>query len=224
MQPEPAPRYLTSLEVAAACGVSPRTVSNWIRDGAIPAHRTVGGHGRVSAEDLRRFLAERRIPVPPDLASAAPPERKRSATVPREPRAAPRRKRVLVIDDDETLLEVMREVLGASGFEVEVARHGFLAGYLIGHRRPDAIVLDIMMPGLDGYEVLSLMRRRAEARSIPVVACTSLKGPEAEARIRGAGFDAYVRKPIDFRALLRTLEELVDRKPAGGDPGAPLPA
>ncbi len=67
---------------------------------------------------------------------------------------------MLIIDDDETLLEVMREVLGASGYDVETARHGFLAGYLAGHRRPDVIVLDILMPGLDGYDVLSLMRRR----------------------------------------------------------------
>jgi excisionase family DNA binding protein len=224
MQVKPAPRFLTSLEVAAACGVSARTVSNWIRDGAIPAHRTVGGHGRVSADDLRRFLVDRRMPVPPDLAGVAPQASAR-ARVPREPEPAPRRKRILVIDDDETLLDVMKELLGASGYEVEIARHGFLAGYLVGHCRPDVIVLDIMMPGLDGYEVLSLMRRRPEARTVPVVACTSLKGAETEARIRGSGFDAYVRKPVDFRVLLQTLGELADRNPAGGDPGGrPLPA
>jgi excisionase family DNA binding protein len=202
MQEGPAPRYLTSVEVAAACGVSTRTVSNWIRDGAIPAHRTVGGHGRVAVEDLRKFLLDRGMPVPKDLGgpSRAP------ATAPERPAAETRRRRVLVIDDDETLLEVVREFLTSSGYEVETARHGFLAGYLAGHRRPDVILLDIMMPGLDGYEVLSLMRKRPEARSIPVIACTSLRGPEVEARIRGAGFHAYVRKPIDFRALLQLLE------------------
>jgi two-component system cell cycle response regulator DivK len=122
--------------------------------------------------------------------------------------AAPR-KRVLVIDDDESLLEVMKELLTASGFDVEVARHGFLAGYLAGHYRPDAILLDIMMPGLDGYEVLSLLRRRPEARAIPVVACTSLKGGEAEGRIRAAGFDGYVSKPIDLGSLVQTIQGLV---------------
>lgn len=201
MQERTQPRFLTSLEVAAACGVSTRTVSNWIRDGAIPAHRTVGGHGRVAVEDLRRFLLERGMPVPRDLDGAP-------AAAPDVPAAAPRRRRVLFIDDDETLLQVVRGFLTGSGYEVETARHGFLAGYLAGHHRPDVIVLDIMMPGLDGYEVLSLMRRRPEARGIPVIACTSLKGPEVEARIRGAGFDAYVRKPIDFGALLQLLETL----------------
>jgi len=196
-------RYLTSVEVASACGVSSRTVSNWIRDGSIAAHRNVGGHGRVSVDDLRRFLVERGMPVPRDLGA---PQAAAGRQV--EPKSAPRRRRVLVIDDDEALLEVVREFLRSSGYDVETARHGFLAGYLAGHHRPDVILLDIMMPGLDGYEVLALMRRRAEAHGIPVIACTSLKGPEVEARIRGAGFDAYVRKPIDFKSLLLLLEAL----------------
>lgn len=206
MQLEPV-RFLTSVEVAAACGVSPRTVSNWIRDGAIPAHRTVGGHGRISLEDLRTFMSARGMPIPAYLGEPPPRPAPAPTPIPVGAQVATRR-RVLVIDDDETLLEVVKEVLSASGYEVEVARHGFLAGYLAGHHRPDVILLDILMPGLDGYEVLSLMRRRPEARRIPVVACTSLKGPETEARIRAAGFDAYVKKPIDFRALLLTLSEL----------------
>jgi excisionase family DNA binding protein len=203
MQLKPPSRFLTSVEVAAACGVSPRTVSNWIRDGAIPAHRTVGGHGRVAVEDLRRFLTERGMPLPPYLVDAS------RAAKPAAPAPAPQRRRVLVIDDDEALLEVVQEFLRSSGYDVETARHGFLAGYLAGHHRPDVILLDIMMPGLDGYEVLSLMRRRSEARGIPVVACTSLKGPEVEARIRAAGFDAYLKKPIDFRALVELIGGLV---------------
>jgi excisionase family DNA binding protein len=208
MQLKPPSRFLTSVEVAAACGVSPRTVSNWIRDGAIPAHRTVGGHGRVAVEDLRRFLTERGMPLPPYLADAARPARATASPTP-TPTPAPQRRRVLVIDDDEALLEVVQEFLRSSGYDVETARHGFLAGYLAGHHRPDVVLLDIMMPGLDGYEVLSLMRRRSEARGIPVVACTSLKGPEVEARVRAAGFDAYLKKPIDFRVLVELIAGLV---------------
>jgi excisionase family DNA binding protein len=205
MELKPPTRFLTSVEVAAACGVSTRTVSNWIRGGSIPAHRTVGGHGRVSAEDLHRFLSDRGIPIPPDLATPAPD----GALAGPPPKLAPQRRRVLVIDDDEALLEVTRELLASSGYEVETARHGFLAGYLASHLRPDVILLDIMMPGLDGYEVLSLLRRREEARGSPVVAFTSLRGADAEARIRAAGFDGYVGKPFDFPALLQLLDGLV---------------
>jgi CheY-like chemotaxis protein len=99
-------------------------------------------------------------------------------------------------------------VLEANGFEVQAARHGFLAGYLIAHFQPDVIVLDIMMPGLDGFEVLSLLRKRPEAREIPVIACTSMRGAEVEARVRDAGFIAFVKKPLDFRALVSLLNEV----------------
>ena len=190
--------FLTSAEVASLVGVSPRTVSNWIRDGHLRAYKTPGGHARVTEEDLRRFLDERGIrPLP------APS----SSTYPRSTPAT-QRKRVLFIDDDENLLDIIREVLEANGFEVQTARHGFLAGYLIAHFQPSVIVLDLMMPGLDGFEVLSLLRKRPEARSIPVIACTSMRGADTEARARDAGFASYIKKPLDFRALVSILSEV----------------
>jgi excisionase family DNA binding protein len=190
-------RFLTSAEVAEQVGVSSRTVSNWVRDGHLPAHRTQGGHARIAAEDLRHFLEERGIrPLPTPAPMPAANEYRTD------------RKRVLFIDDDENLLDIIREVLEANGFEVQTARHGFLAGYLVAHFRPQAIVLDLMMPGLDGFEVLSLLRKRPEARRLPVIACTSLRGPDVEAKARDAGFVAYVKKPLDFRRLVAMLREV----------------
>ncbi len=125
------------------------------------------------------------------------------------PARALRRGRVLVIDDDDMLLQVIGEFLGASGYEVETAPHGLLAEHLAGHHRPDVVLLDIRMPALDGYAVLSLMRRHPQAREIPVVACTALASAGDQERIRAAGFDGYVKKPIDFQLLLRTVSRLV---------------
>jgi excisionase family DNA binding protein len=211
----PENQYLTAQEVARWCGVSPRTVGNWIRDGLIPAHRTVGGHARVSAAALRSFLAQRGIPaggaelsgLAGGVASLGGGPAKRGEG--ERQRVARSRRRVLVIDDDEALLEVVRELLGALGYEVETARHGFLGGYLLAHYRPEAILLDIMMPGLDGFEVLRLLRERPEGRAIPVLACTSLRGPEVEARAGAAGFAGLVHKPIDFTELRKRLDALL---------------
>lgn len=190
-------RFLTSAEVAAHVGVSPRTVSNWIRDGHLKAYRTPGGHGRVAEQDLETFLAERGIhPLP------AAPDHSRDRPAVKD------RTRVLFIDDDENLLDIIREVLEANGFEVQTARHGFLAGYLVAHFQPSVIVLDIMMPGLDGFEVMSLLRKRPEAREVPVIACTSMRGSDAEARAREAGFVSWLKKPLDFRALVAMLRDV----------------
>ncbi|MFT3916082.1 MAG: response regulator [Anaeromyxobacteraceae bacterium] len=120
---------------------------------------------------------------------------------------------MLVVDDDEAFLEVVKELLGANGFTVETARQGFLAGYLVGKNTPAVIMLDLVMPGLDGYEVLALLREREESKGIPVVACTSMRGPETEARLQKAGFDAWVRKPIDFKVLVSTVEGLAGLAP-----------
>jgi excisionase family DNA binding protein len=190
-------RFLTSAEVAEEIGVSPRTVSNWVRDGHLRAHRTAGGHARVAVEDLRLFLDSRGIrPLPAPAPLPADADRKAERT------------RVLFIDDDENLLEIIKEVLVANGFEVQTARHGFLAGYLIAHYRPEAVVLDLMMPGLDGFEVLSLLRKRPESRALPVIACTSMRGPDVEAKARDAGFVSYLKKPLDFRRLVSLLHEV----------------
>lgn len=208
----PENRYLTAQEVARTCGVSPRTVGNWIRSGVIPAHRTVGGHARVSSEALRRFLEERGIPAGVSAlgeggttSSGGPAKRGEAERL----RPSPSRRRVLVIDDDESLLEVIRELLGAFGYEVETARHGFLGGYLLAHYQPDAILLDIMMPGLDGFDVLRLLKERPEGRAIPVLACTSLRGPEVAGRVDAAGFAGLVHKPIDFAELRKRLDALL---------------
>lgn len=190
--------YLTSAEVASRVGVSPRTVSNWIRDGYLKAYRTPGGHSRIAEDDLRSFLDERGIrpiPEPSEPSSVRP--------------SPSNRPRILFIDDDENLLEIVREVLEANGFEIQTARHGFLAGYLIAHFQPNAVILDLMMPGLDGFEVLSLLRKRPEARELPVIACTSMRGPDVEARAREAGFASYIKKPLDFRALVELLRGVV---------------
>jgi two-component system chemotaxis sensor kinase CheA len=125
-----------------------------------------------------------------------------------QPTPAPRR-RVLVVGDDEDLLDLLRGALEAAGYDVEVARQGFLAAPLAARSRPDAILVDLLMPGLDGYEVLSLLRRQPSARRVPVLALTSLGGADADARMRAAGFDAVVRKPVDFPALVGALAGLL---------------
>ncbi|HKS44158.1 MAG TPA: response regulator transcription factor [Amycolatopsis sp.] len=116
--------------------------------------------------------------------------------------------RVLVVDDDETVRDVVRRYLEAGGFTVEVARDGSEGLRLFGQRRPDLVVLDVMMPGINGLEVCRRLRRDSQ---VPVVLLTALG--EEEDRIAGLqlGADDYVTKPFSPRELALRVASVLRR-------------
>lgn len=116
---------------------------------------------------------------------------------------------VLVIDDVPENLLVVSELLREDGYVVRVARSG-PAG--LRHAKlvpqPDLILLDVMMPQMDGYEVLRRLRAQPETADIPCVALSANAMPEDIARARAAGFDDYWTKPIDVRQVLAGLQRV----------------
>jgi excisionase family DNA binding protein len=179
------PKYYTTFQAAKQLGVSLATVVNWINAGLLTAHRTVGGHRRIAAEDLAVFARSYNMPIDEELEEAhgGPP-------------------RVLVVDDDEDLLATVKTMLEQGrGYQVETARSGFAAGLAVARFRPDAILLDIRMPGMDGFEVVRELRVQRPGRTVPVIACTGYADPAMEEQIR-VEFDGLLEKPIDLDALL----------------------
>ena len=144
------------------------------------------------------------------LGLGGPPERAGAdaagAAAPRP--AAPRR--VLVVDDNRDAAEALAMLLSRSGHAVETAHDGPAALAAAAAFRPDAVLLDIGLPGLDGYEVCRRLRR-SRGEGLLVVAITGYgQGSDAEAS-RRAGFDHHLVKPVD----VRRLEELVAAAPSG---------
>lgn len=124
-------------------------------------------------------------------------------------------KSILVVEDDEDLRESLRENLEDEGFEVLTATQGEEALELLTSRdRPGLILLDMMMPIMDGKELLSRLRKDPDLRRIPVVGTSALS-----TAARPAGMRAFLRKPFGLARLLETLEEYVDRLSACGQPG-----
>jgi two-component system cell cycle response regulator DivK len=115
---------------------------------------------------------------------------------------------VLVVEDNRLNLKLVRDVLQATGFtvlEAGTARDGIA---LARARRPDVIMMDIRLPDIDGVRALGYLRELEETRDIPVAAVTANAMKGDRERLLAAGFDAYMDKPIDIRALpdaLRTL-------------------
>ncbi|MFG2616279.1 response regulator [Streptomyces sp. NPDC048507] len=128
--------------------------------------------------------------------------------------------RVLVVDDDPTVSEVVAGYLRRAGFAVEEAGDGPAALEAAARTRPDLVVLDLMLPGIDGLEVC---RRLRAAGPVPVIMLTA-RGDEDD-RITGleVGADDYVTKPFSPRELVLRVTSVLRRSRAAGGPGAPVP-
>jgi DNA-binding response OmpR family regulator len=123
----------------------------------------------------------------------------------------PREKRVLVVDDDMNVRDVVRRYLEHAGYRVDVAGDGEEALRIAGESDPDLVVLDLMLPGIDGYEVCRRLRQRSQ---VPVVMLTA-RGEEDD-RIAGLqlGADDYVAKPFSPRELVLRVGSVLRRSHA----------
>ena len=118
--------------------------------------------------------------------------------------------RVLVVDDDEDVREGLSFALGAGrGWEVRTAADGFEAGYQLARFRPHLVLLDLAMPGMDGFSVCRRLRQAAEGRDLKIVILTGYGSPENGERSLLYGADLFLRKPVDFDRLLAHLDELL---------------
>ena len=117
--------------------------------------------------------------------------------------------RILVVEDDERSRRLLVDVLGHHGFEVVAVETGELGLERTLERLPDAVLLDIQLPGINGFEVLWKLRQVAGGRRVPILAVTASVMDHDRRKIMEAGFDAYVPKPVNIRELLRTLNEML---------------
>lgn len=200
-------RIFSALEVARICGVVNQTAINWIKNGHLKAFQTPGGQYRVYAEDLITFLTSRGMRVPPDLVGGE------------DALLQPDRGLILIVDDDpqiNTLL--MRFLLKKDpGRRILQAFDGFEAGRLIADRRPEAVILDIGLPGLDGHGLCRRIKEDAALARPVIVAISGLAQAADGAAILEEGADAFFAKPLDLERLEARLRELVAvRRGEGG--------
>ena len=189
-------------DVAKICCVTPTTVIRWIEDGLIPAFKTVGGHRRVRREDLERVCRERGIPF----------------NVPTGTEVG----RILVVDDEPVVLDLVRDVVKdlSQKFEVEVAKDAFDAGRLVATFRPQLIFLDLMMPGVDGFEVCTRLKKDPATTNTEVIAITGYYTEANMERILNAGAVACLRKPLDVLEVRNKVLDAFKLKEEGVDDGS----
>ena len=118
-------------------------------------------------------------------------------------------KRVLLVDDSETVIQFEKMILRGLGLEIATAKNGKLALDQIAIQKPDLLLLDLMMPDMDGIETLRRLKEKPETQNIPVVVVTTKGDPELVKQAFEAGCDDYVTKPIDKMELLSKIKGLL---------------
>lgn len=118
-------------------------------------------------------------------------------------------KRILIVEDNELNLKLMRDLLQAYGYETAEARNGIEGLELARRLRPDLILMDLQLPEMDGLEAIRRLKSDPQTRQIRVYAVTAFAMKGDEEKVQGAGCDGYIAKPIDTRQLIRRVQEVL---------------
>jgi len=184
----------TTFEAAKLCHVSPLSIINWVNAGRLPAFRTPGGHRRIRREDLLLFMRDNGLPIPEEMQQGSG------------------RRKVLVVDDEPSIRELLSEHLSTrtSPYEVSTAADGFEAGRLVATFRPDVVLLDLRMPGVDGFQICRTIKADPESSNATVIAMTGYYSPETEARVLECGAVRCFAKPLDPATLSAFIDSVFE--------------
>ena len=120
-------------------------------------------------------------------------------------------KTILVADDEASMRKVLSLRLGSCGYKIILVADGCEAVQLAKERRPDLVLLDVMMPRLDGFETCRTLKAAQETRDIPVLLITAKDSESLSADVRASGADGYVRKPYDYQELLDSIRDVLEK-------------
>jgi excisionase family DNA binding protein len=184
---------LTPSEAAKLLHVSPVTLRHWAINKKLTFVVTPGGHRRFRLEDIQQFLSD-----------------SKKISIKNDPT-------VLIVDDDAQHSRFLSDFFSEFKPEIKtvVADNGFSAADLLHRNRPKLVLLDLMMPGMDGFDVCKHIKMDTIGRDIPVIAMTGFPSTENVERILRAGAESCQSKPIDLSQLRLRIGQLFEKRNVG---------
>ena len=179
--------YYSIPEAARRFGVNRATMWKWVKSEKVKAIVTPGGHHRIMRREIDRLLEQ------------ATPTRN----------SVPGGNTILVVDDDKTVRTTMKRYLIREKFQVETAPDGFKAGMKVQALKPELVILDIMMAGMDGFEVCRTIKADASLKNTRVIIMTGFDTPDNKARALREGADLYLPKGGDFKRVINAIRDLL---------------
>lgn len=187
----------TTHDIAKFCDVYPSSVLHWIKAGKLITQRTDGGHHRVTRENVIDLLSRLSIRIPDELVA---------------------RKRILIVEDDaEQALLLARAFSRRGAYEVETCGDGLTALIRIGKAPPDLVILDIVIPKLDGLQVCRVLKSQPHTKGLKIIAVSGQKLPFPAKKLAELKVDGFSRKPLVYKELLARAARLLDGAPAPGE-------
>ncbi|MCJ7686082.1 MAG: response regulator, partial [Desulfobacteraceae bacterium] len=176
---------------AEHCGVSRWTIWKCVKAGTLKASLTPGGHHRILKKDLEAFARKKGM-YP--LGNYQPPKKNK----------------ILIVDDDREIREMLTRMLRIHKYETDTASDGFEAGAKVERLKPDLIILDLFMPGMDGFEVCRRLKEDPGSADLKILILTGYDSNQNRERIMAQGADDYLVKPVDNNIFFRHVESLLN--------------
>ncbi len=184
----------TTGEAAKICKVSQQTIIRCFDSGQLKGFRVPGSRfRRIPRDALYRFMRENNIPT--DALESG-------------------RRKVLIVDDDPAVVDLIKDVLEKDGrFEIRDVNNGFAAGKLTNEYHPDLIILDVMLPDINGQAVCELIRSDPSMEDIKIICISGMVEEEKIDELYKAGANDFLQKPLDIDELIRRICRLLDIEP-----------
>lgn len=184
-------KYFSALEVANICGVVNQTVINWIKAGYLKAYLTPGGQFRVSPEDLSDFLVSRGVELPQELKDVL-----KEVSITKE-------KSIIIVDDDSTLNSLIKKYIEKNfpGIKIFQAFDGFEAGSIMAKEKPGFVLLDLDLPGIDGFSLCKKIKKDALYDNPFIVLITALKDSDLAEKVSDLGSNYFLTKPLNMEQI-----------------------
>jgi len=185
----------TTGEAAKICKVSQQTIIRCFDSGQLKGFRVPGSRfRRIPRAELFMFMRDNGIPT--DALESG-------------------KRKIMVVDDDVSLVELITDILERDGrFEIRSVNNGFDAGMMVKEYRPDLIVLDVMLPDINGREVCHRVRADASLEEVRILCISGMIEEDKIQELKLAGADEFVHKPFDIEDLIDRMCALLEMEPA----------
>ena len=181
----------TTGEAAKICKVSQQTIIRCFDNGTLKGFRVPGSRfRRIPRDQLYSFMRDNGIPT--DALESG-------------------KRKVLIVDDDQELVELLTDVFDRDGrFDIRTANNGFDAGMLVREFRPDLVVLDVMLPDINGKEVCQRVRKDESLESVKIICISGMVEQDKIAELKAAGANDFMHKPFNVDRLLDRACDLLE--------------